>query len=603
MNLETLLHPKLILCDLPYTEKAAVLREMAEHLSRSGVDLTPGQILEAVAEREKLGAMPIGRGLAFSHVRTDKTPQLRIGLALCPQGISDLVASDDIPVKLIVLFLIPRIHSDLYLKAMALLISELAKPDVMEKLVVAKTPEEAMVIMGVNVAMPELTEVGTLFSTRGEGGPLGHVLGKTPPGYVAELLEDLKPDDRSRFLGRLDPVRAAEIIERMHLIPLSATIRRMAPERAAQILSQAHIDKRAQILRRLKPDEQAAILKFLAPKGKREVQAVLSYPPSSAGGIMTVEVLSANEHTTVEEALQMIAGFKDKRQTELYVVSDANHLLGKCLVHDLLAGGRSQKVSEIMKPILTMVQADRDQEDLRHMVTLEDTHSIPVVGPHGTLLGIVTEDDVLKVVEHEANEDLQLLVGGNVVDPIHTPTWTRARLRMPWLFLGLAGELFIALVITKIFQATLQKAVVLAAFIPAIMATGGNVGMQSTTMIVRGLGMGTLKTRHTMRILWMEVRLGAILGFACGLVAAGVAYLINWNHHEVFKISISVMTAMMSATLATSLVGVLEPLILYKLKFDPATACGPFVTMFNDIFGSCVYLLIAMFMNFTPPAP
>ena len=119
-------------------------------------------------------------------------------------------------------------------------------------------------------------------------------------------------------------------------------------------------------------------------------------------------------------------------------------------------------------------------------------------------------------------------------------------------------------------------------------------------MVIRGLGMGTLKRRHTLRILLGEVRLGLLLGLSCGVLAALTAYLINWNEAEVLKISAAVFLAMVSATLATSFVGTLEPILLHRLKMDPATACGPFVTMFNDIFGSLIYLLIAMLMDFAP---
>jgi magnesium transporter len=199
-------------------------------------------------------------------------------------------------------------------------------------------------------------------------------------------------------------------------------------------------------------------------------------------------------------------------------------------------------------------------------------------------------------MEQEANEDLQQIVGSKFVDPIHTPFGLRIRLRLPWLLLTLSGELVIALVIAKVFRATLEKAAVLAAFMPAIMATGGNVGLQSTTLVIRSLATGRLKPRHAMRLVLGELRLGVVLGLACGVMAGGAAYLINWGQVEAFRVGVSVLLALLSATLATSLAGTAVPILLHRMKLDPAMACGPFVTLFNDMFGSLVYLFIAMLL-------
>jgi cation transporter-like permease len=221
-----------------------------------------------------------------------------------------------------------------------------------------------------------------------------------------------------------------------------------------------------------------------------------------------------------------------------------------------------------------------------------------VVGRDGKLLGIVTPHDALSILHVKASEDIHMMAGTNVVDSLHTPTVTRLKLRLPWLMLTLAGELFIALVIAKIFQPTLQRAVVLTAFMPAIMATGGNVGLQATTIIVRGLGMGTIRQGQLLRVLVSEMRLGILLGIACGIAAGVSSYLIESAHPEALKIGLAVSLAMISAASATSLGGALGPFLLHRLGRDPATACGPFVTMFNDLFGAVVYLFIAMLMDF-----
>lgn len=603
LGLESLFKPELILCNLPALDKARVLQELINAVCRSIPGLDAKELLYAVAQRDRMAPTPLGKGLAFCHARTEKVPELTIALAICPEGSTGFTPPDGSPVILILLFLVPKQHSDLYLKAMSALLRELSQPQARQAVSMARQPIEVIQLISKEPTYPDIDAVSALFTAMREGKvePVAEVLARTPPAYLAELVEDLVPEDRARFLSKLEVNRAASIMENMHLIPAAAALRRISPDIAAKILGYVNIAHTADVLRHLKPEEQSAILKHLGIRKEKGVEAVLKYPPSTAGGIMTPEAMVAQEGATVSEALKTVATFTDPRQTDLYIVSTDGRLQGKCAVRALLAADPAAKVSDLMQRNPEIVQPEQDQEEIRRLVARESLHSIPVVGLHGTLVGVITQDDILDVIEQEASEDILRAAGSEIMDPLHTPLSTRIIMRLPWLLLTLGGELFIALVISKIFQPTLEKAVVLAAFIPAIMATGGNVGLQSTTMVIRSLGMGTLKPRHTAQLILGEVKLGILTGLSCGLIAAFAAYLINWNYHEVLKVSMSVFLAMLSATLATSLVGTLEPLVLHKFKFDPATACGPFVTMFNDIFGSVVYLLIAMLMHFSSP--
>ncbi|MGH7886121.1 MAG: magnesium transporter, partial [Thermodesulfobacteriota bacterium] len=204
-------------------------------------------------------------------------------------------------------------------------------------------------------------------------------------------------------------------------------------------------------------------------------------------------------------------------------------------------------------------------------------------------------DDILDVITEEADEDIYKFTGlGEPLHPIFTPTYEKIKLRVPWLILTLVGELLIALIIIKVFQPTLEKVAILAAFMPAIMATGGNVGIQTTTIIVRSLGLGTININQILKLIAAEVKVGLSLGIICGAIAAVIGSIISYNQPQIFKLALSVFTAMVSATIATSFVGVTAPLLLHKFKLDPAASSGPFLTMFNDIFGSLFYLLIAM---------
>ncbi|MBI3549200.1 MAG: magnesium transporter [Elusimicrobia bacterium] len=597
-----LLHGELVFWTPRPTDKSTVIQVLARKICEGGQGMAQKDLLYAVSQREKMGSTALGKGIAFCHARTDKIPNLTIAMAVCPEGAADFAPPDGVPVKIVLMFVIPKQHSDLYLRAMSALLRQLSNAAVMEKVLGAQSAADVVQAVNTDSLTIDLDSISELFARAKEEGvePAAEVLARTPPPYLAELMEDLVPSDRRSFLGRMEPARAAAVMEYMRIPPAAAALRRMDCETAARILGYMNIARCADLIQQLGAAEQGAIIKHLGTRAGSGVHAVLKYPPSTAGGIMTPEVLSIGDDATVAQALKLIAAFPDRRQTDLYVVSQNGRLLGKASIHEVLAASADANVAQIMQRSWEMVQPEQNEEELRHLVARGHLRSVPVLGPHGTLLGVVTQDDLLDVVEKGASEDLVRLSGSEMVDPLHTPIATRMRMRLPWLLLTLGGELFIALVISKIFAPTLEKAVVLAAFIPAIMATGGNVGLQSTTMVIRSLGMGTLKAKHTRTIVLGELKLGILTGACCGVIAAVVAYMINWNYHEVVKVSVSVFLAMMSATFATSLVGTLEPLILHKLEFDPATACGPFVTMFNDIFGSIVYLLIATIMNFSP---
>jgi magnesium transporter len=248
-----------------------------------------------------------------------------------------------------------------------------------------------------------------------------------------------------------------------------------------------------------------------------------------------------------------------------------------------------------MDPVPVTVTPYVDQEEVANIFKKYDIVSLPVVDKERRLLGRITADDVIDVITEEASEDIYRLAGvQEYVHPIYTPILTKVRLRIPWILLTLFGELLIAFVIVHAFKPTIERIAVLAAFMPAIMATGGNVGLQTTTIVVRGLGMGTINIGQLFKLIFSEIKEGFFLGAICGTVAAIIGATISMNEPQVIKLALTIFISMISATIATSLIGVIEPILLHKLKFDPAAASGPFLTMFNDIFGSVFYLFIAM---------
>jgi magnesium transporter len=443
---------------------------------------------------------------------------------------------------------------------------------------------------------PELAEKISDCLREGNIKGIKEVLASIHSSEVATLIQSLDQEDRSKVLNSLDTETASEIILELEKEQRQEILGELDHEKIADIVEEMDSDDATDVIGELPKDTAKVVLEKMPPEDVWEVETLLKYPKDTAGGIMQKELVQVIRDSTVRDTIGWIRLIADEVQdfNEIYVTDDSDKLFGTVSLKRLILANPMIKVGEMMEQVIVTVMPYVDQEEVANIFKKYDISSLPVVDENRRLLGRITADDVIDVITEEASEDIYRLAGaGQYVHPIYTPTFTRVKLRLPWLLLTLFGELFIAFVIAHAFKPTLQRVVILAAFMPAIMATGGNVGLQATTVVIRGLGMQTIILKQTFKVIISEMRLGLSLGIICGTIAALIGALIGIHEPEVIKIALSIFIAMSSATIATAFMGAAEPLVLHKLKFDPAAACGPFVTMFNDIFGSIVYLFIA----------
>jgi magnesium transporter len=425
------------------------------------------------------------------------------------------------------------------------------------------------------------------------------VLASVHPVDLAEALDDVDLENRVRVFELLEPDAAAQVLAAMPHDYKVELVDRIGEEKLGAVIDKMPDNAVADIIDHLPQHKEKQVLVNVDTAKAADIQALRQYPANSAGGRMTRNFVTVRPETTAREVIREIQGAVDPHTVDfIYVVDPEGHLLGISSLARLMLHKPDEPIGSFMRKEISFVGPDTDQEEVARLAQKYRIRAVPVVDANLKMLGVVTLQDIVEVIQQEASEDMHKMAGSVVVDSLTTPTLVRYRMRLPWIMLTLGGELFIAIVISKIFGDTLQRAAILAAFMPAITAAGGNVGLQSTTLIVRGLGMGTIRMGQFMRVLWTELRLGMLLGITCGLAAAGVAMGIEYQYHAVFKLGIAVFFAMVSATGATSLVGAIEPMVLHRMKFDPATACGPFVTMFNDLFGTSVYFLIATLLKF-----
>ncbi len=429
------------------------------------------------------------------------------------------------------------------------------------------------------------------------------VLASVHPVDLAESLDDVDLEDRVRIFELLEPEVAAQVLAAMPHDYKVELVEKLGEQKLGGIIERMPDNAVADILDHLPHHKEKLVLQSVDTNKAVDLQVLRQYPPNTAGGRMTRNFVAVPAATTARQVIEQIQGAVDPHTVDfIYVTDEQNHLQGISSLARLMLHKPDEQIGSFMRKEISFVGPTTDQEEVARLAQRYRIRAVPVVDAEMKMLGVVTLQDIVEVIQHEASEDMHKMAGTVDVDTLDTPLLRRYSRRLPWLLLTLGGELMIAVVISKIFRTTLEKAVVLSAFMPAIAAAGGNVGLQSTTLIVRGLGMGTIRAAQFAKVILTELRLGTFLGVTCGLASAVIAMMIQWNHQDVAKIGIAVFLAMISATVATSLGGALGPMLLHRLKMDPATACGPFVTMFNDLFGTSVYFLIASLLNFAPPA-
>jgi len=414
---------------------------------------------------------------------------------------------------------------------------------------------------------------------------------------IASIIQNVSSEKQSFILNSLEPEITSQVYFELDSEQREEIITELDEEKIADIADEMESDDAADLIGEL-PDHKAEnVLSKMDPEEAKDIEPLLRYPVDTAGGIMQAELVKVTNDSNVRDAINWIRLIADDLEEfhGIFVTDEHEKLLGFVPLRKLIIANPNSSVESVMDEIAISTTPYTDQEEVSNIFKKYDLVTLPVVSEEGVLLGRITSDDVMDVITEEAEEDIFQLAGlKEHLHPIYTPLSERVKSRTPWLLLTLVGELLIALIIIKFFEPTLQKVAILAAFMPAIMATGGNVGLQTTTIIVRSLAMGTIKIRQIFRIMLSEVTVGIALGLVCGLISSIIGILISFSEPQVLRLGLAVFLAMLSATLATSLIGVVAPIMLLKTGLDPAVSSGPFLTMFNDIFGSLFYLLIAM---------
>ncbi len=412
------------------------------------------------------------------------------------------------------------------------------------------------------------------------------------PVDIAEFFEEINIEDAKFLFLLLAPEIAANVIieiqdeERNNLLEsipneiiAEQFIEQMESDDAADLLGYFDDERSEEILSYIKDLEQAG-----------DIVDLLNYDEDSAGGLMAKELVAINENLTVKQAL---GEMRDQAQDideiyYLYVVDDNNLLKGTVALKDLLFSSTNKKIASLCDSDIISVKTDVDGEEVAQIMEKYDLVAVPVVDGIGRLMGRITIDDVVDVIREEAEEDYQLMSGITQDVDFSDSVIRQSRSRIPWLVIGMIGGIAGSLIL-GFFEADIERYAVLALFLPLIVATGGNAGVQSSAIVVQGLASGDIDIHSIWRKLWKEFKVGLLNGFVC----AAIIFLYNLIFSANFALTITVSLALLSVVIFATVFGAFIPLALNKVKIDPAIATGPFITTSNDIIGIFIYLIIA----------
>jgi magnesium transporter len=411
------------------------------------------------------------------------------------------------------------------------------------------------------------------------------------PSDLADLVDELTDQQKKELFELLSDEEAALIIQEMEEFDQVSLLRLLTRHRASAILKEMAIDDAADLVGELSPEEARDLLALIGEEAE-EIRGLLKYPEDTAGGIMTTDFIALPEYIPVEEAISRLREVAPEAEIiyYVYVVDSGTRLSGVLSLRDLIAAEDGTLLKDIMIRNIISVPADMDQEEVARLVSRYDLLAVPVIDEEQRLLGIITVDDILDVIEEEATEDIYLLGGTGEVegDLLDASVLSMAQKRLPWLVICLLGGILSGSVIGS-FENTLRSVVTFAVFIPVIMDMGGNVATQTSTLFVRGLATEEIREKDVWRYFLREVKVGLSIGAINGVLIAVIASL--WQGIPLLGLAVGI--SMFTTITIAALIGTLVPIFFNHYGFDPALSSGPIVTTIKDVTGLLIYFWIA----------
>ncbi len=412
------------------------------------------------------------------------------------------------------------------------------------------------------------------------------------PFDISVLLQDLSETEQLAVLSLLPAETAADVLEHMDYEGQYRLLDHMNAECAKAIIAQMSEDSVADLIMAIHPLQAKRILSMVPEKDLASIQYLMTYPDNSAGGIMTLDYIAVRQHWTVSDVIDHFrkVGATASVTNYLYVVDRQGKLVGVVSLKEVLLSEPQTLVSEIMHPKVVCVDVNMDQEDVAKMFSDYDFFALPVVNGGGRLVGVITVDDIIDVIEEEDTEDIHKIGGSRPLDDpyMSSSVTTVFRKRIGWLLVLFVAEALTGNIL-KTYEAVLSQVVALTFFIPLLTDTGGNSGSQASTLVIRAMALGEVTIRDFATIILKEIQVGAILGLAMGTVGFVFSWLIGGS----IAIAVTVAITLIAVLIVSSTVGAALPLIGAKFGLDPAVFSAPLITTVVDATGLLIYFKVA----------
>lgn len=410
---------------------------------------------------------------------------------------------------------------------------------------------------------------------------------------VANQLMDLEDEELVLVFRVLPKDIAAEVFSYLDKDSQQHIVESITDREVTQIVDKLFLDDTVDFIEELPANVVKKVIRNTSPQKRELINQFLQYAQYSAGSIMTIEFVDLKAYMTVKEAINHTRKTGTTKETleTCFIIDQARHLLGSVTLKDLILSEDDMIIEDIMDTNLISVQTSVDQEEVVHLFKAYDLVTMPVVDKENRLVGMITIDDVVDIIEQENTEDFQKMaaMAPNEEPYLKTPVLSLAKHRIIWLLVLMISATVTGRIIQG-FEEVIQSVVILASFIPMLMDTGGNAGSQSSTLIIRGLALGEITTHDYLKVMFKELRVGSVVAIVLSVVNFLRVYFIE---HVEFMVGITVCASLFFTVILAKVVGSILPIIAKKLKFDPAIMASPLITTIVDAFALIVYFMLA----------
>ena len=410
---------------------------------------------------------------------------------------------------------------------------------------------------------------------------------------VAFLIDELDPTTGTVVFRMLPKDIAADVFANFDSEQQQAIIRSSTDAEIKAIMDELYFDDKVDMLEEMPSNVVNSLLKYSAPEERNLINQFLKYPENSAGSLMTIEYVSLKKEMTIEESFRKIKreGIDKETIYTLYVTDDYRRLIGILSLRELIVAPAETKISELMRSEVVYVHTHDDQEDVANLFRKYGFEAIPVVDNEKRIVGIITYDDIIDIIEAETNEDFQVMaaITPSEDEYLETSVLSLAKHRIMWLMVLMISSTITQRIIAG-YESYLYSVAGLSTFIPMLMDTGGNSGSQSSTLVIRGLATGDIKPKDWYKVMWKEFRIAMVVGIVLSIISYfKIIYFDKMPNNIALTVSITLIFAVMTA----KVVGGALPIAAHKLKLDPAIMASPLITTIADATSLIVYFILA----------